>query len=472
MKSDRTWLAPALLMLAAVLIRAHALGSIAFEPDELGTLWDATRLSAASATGPGILGRPVYYVLQHVLLAVMAPTPLALRLPAFVFGIAGVWATWYAARRLFGEVAGIVAGALVVLSPWHQYASQFARYWTLVYLLAVLSYLFLVEATAEDRPASSVRAAVAMILGALTHPTFIFPMIGAVAAAHLVPPAAGAEGWAIRWPTGKAWRWLWIPLVVVVGGWFVGVKLTGNAGALGNFGGRGLSATAGAFFGMTEWATPAVIVAAGLGAIFLLERAAASDRRWGLLALLAVLSGGLLLLAGGLRNDVYADYGMALLPVVFVTIGGAVSRIAETAGAGRWPAVAAAAVLGAAQLPGLASNYRDVMRFDFRPAFAYVQKTDSTRLVVGTSTAIQKYYAPSLHFEEIGSDDGYLRRTLGRTGGFWMMMARHRSGWINGDELAQEWVDGNCRVVLRSGARRFDYREYDVDLVWCGTGNP
>ena len=71
-------------------------------------------------------------MMQHLLLKVIPPTALTLRLPAFLFGVLGVWATWRLARRAFGTTAGLVAAALVALSPWHLYASQFARYWTLV----------------------------------------------------------------------------------------------------------------------------------------------------------------------------------------------------------------------------------------------------------------------------------------------------------------------------------------------------
>ncbi|HKR56147.1 MAG TPA: glycosyltransferase family 39 protein, partial [Gemmatimonadales bacterium] len=105
------------LLVVAALVRLPGMTGWAFEPDELSTWRDALSMAGPSANGPGALGRPVYYLLQHFVLAVAPGSPLSLRLPALVFGLLGVWLTWVVARRLFGDVAGVAAGLLVALSP-------------------------------------------------------------------------------------------------------------------------------------------------------------------------------------------------------------------------------------------------------------------------------------------------------------------------------------------------------------------
>jgi hypothetical protein len=468
-------LLPGLAVLAlATAVRLPGLAGLSLETDELGTIWDATRLAGPSVNGPGILARPVYYVLQHLLLSLGPASPLALRIPALVFGLVGVWATWWVGTRLFGGAAGTVAALLVALSPWHQYASQFARYWTLVYLLAVLGYYLLIRTRIDPRPRTLVLTALVLALGALTHPTFVLPMVGAVLALHILPPATPGDAWRLRLPTADAWRWLWIPLVVAVGGWIVGLKLTGNAGALGNFRGRGLAATIGAVLGMVQWVTPEVLAAGALGAALLVWRGVDGDeRRWGLMALGGLASGGVLIVASGIRNDVYADYGMAMLPLVYLTAGALVGRMVRMPSPAS-PAIAGIAVvtLLVAELPGLASNWRDGMRFDYRPAFAYVEAHGAQRLVLGPSQAMQRHYAPTLQFQELGGTTESLAGALVRTGGYWLIISRHRNGWSGGDEDMRSWADANCRVMSRSGAARFDYRQYDVDLAWCGSGAP
>jgi hypothetical protein len=165
---------------------------------------------------------------------------------------------------------------------------------------------------------------------------------------------------------------------------------------------------------------------------------------------------------------VYADYGMAMLPFIYLTAGAAIERVS---GFLTLVPVAATAVLAAGALPGIASNLRDGMRFDPRPAFGYVRDHGPARLVLGPSIQQKVYYAPQLQFEEIG-DATRLPQVLARTGGFWLLVSRHRNGWINGDADAQRWVDQTCRVALRTGSTRFDFRTYDVDLNWCGPTVP
>lgn len=463
-------LAATVILAGAAAVRIPGLTRWAFEPDELSTWRDALHMAGPSANGPGALGRPVYYFLQHVLLGVFPGSPFSLRVPALLFGLLGVWLTWGAGRRLFGGTAGIVASLLVAFSPWHQYASGFARYWTLVYVLALLTVLWLIESLDSGRRARFRAACLVLTLGALTHPTFLFPILGVILALHLVT----REGnWRWEWPSRGAWANLWIPFVALFGGWVLWLKVSGNGGALSNWNGRGLAATLTIFPGMVEWLTPAVVLAAGIGVLGLWYSRRSGDRRWAVVAGSGLASGVLLLFLAGRRTDVYADYGMAMLPLVYLTIGGAVERAsAITVHPASWAPWAAGALLAAGAVPGVASNLRDGMRFDYRPAYDFARSHGPGRLVVGPSRELQRYYAPDLPFEELRNANAQLRAMLTVSDGFWLILANHRNGWVDGDDDAQAWVDGSCRVKLRSGNHRFDYREYNVQLAWCGGSPP
>jgi len=461
---------PMLLVLAlALAIRIHDLASWPFEQDELYTLRDALRLSGVSKDAPGIVARPVYYLLQHLLLLAAPPTPLVLRLPAFVFGLAGVWLTWEVGRRHFSPRGGLVAALLVALSPWHLYASQFARYWTLVYLLAALACLALPQALDHDRPARYVGALLIVLLGALTHPTFLFPLVG-VAFALMIVSAEGRIAW--RWPTRTGWAWLWGPLLVTALVGSVALRATGNASAYSNGWGRGLFATARTIPGMVEWVSPGLVIA-GVGGVCLLwlRPGHPSDRRWAAMAALGTASGVSLLLWAGLRNGIYADYGMAMLPLLYLTVGGAIARTSENMGWGGAWAVVATAVLVAGALPGTLSNLSDGMRFDYRPAYQYLQQAGAGRLAIGWPVAEQRYYAPGIPFQGL---DGmnvtvpFLERTLTGSSGFWFVGSQGREGVIGVDPAAAHWMDMHCETVLRTERPRFDFRVYEVELLWCG----
>ncbi len=460
------------ILLVALALRLHGLSMLAFEQDELYTLRDALDFGASSTArgGPGIWGRPVYYLLQHALLQIGPATPLFLRLPALVFGVLGVWATWKLARSAFGVTAGWVAAILVAISPWHLYASQFARYWTLVYLLATLVYLLLPRAIDTNRTRDYLIVLVPLLLGAFTHPTFLFPIIGVTLAVTLVS-RQGTIGW--RWPTRRAWSGLWGPFLFALSAAYLILKTTGSEGGLSNWGGRGLAPTLLLVPAIVQWANPAIVVAALAGALLLLRGVLPGDRRWAAIGLLGASASLGLMLAAAFRTDVYADYAISMLPLVYVTIGAAVQRIDEALQLStlRFP-VGAAAVLVASVLPGTVSHLLDGTRFDYRPTYGYITQHGGDELVVGWPMVLQRFYAPNLSFIEMRGSPSFLNRTLASTGGFWVVASHHRNGMIGGGDDVERWIGMHCQERLVTERPRLDYRNYRVTLHWCGDRAP
>ena len=459
-------------MLAA-LLRLRGLSSFILEQDELYTLRDAATLNFhAGVSGPGIAGRPLYYLIQHVVLSLGPPSPVLLRLLPFAFGVLGIWLTWRLGRRYFGSSGGFVAAALVALSPWHLYASGMARYWTLVYALAAASVMLILRALERDRARDYLLAAAALALGALTHPSFLFTMVGVCLAVLVMDPSGRL---APRRPSHREVLFLWGPLVLLGAAFVITLKAVGQSGALRNWGGRGVEATLRTVPAMVEWMTLPVAVASVVGVVLLLTRQHPLDRRIGLIALLGIATSVTLTLVAGLKTDVYADYGMAMLPLVYVAIGGAVARVDELLPppAGRWWSGAIVAVLGAATLPGVVSNLIDGMRFDYRPAYRYVQQFTPGRLVVGGPAIEQRYYAPGQPFMEIPPDGTLgLERIARDSGSFWLLATYTRQGLQYDDGWTRHWIELRCHTVLRTERQRLDYRVYRLDLAWCGDSLP
>ncbi len=452
----------AAILVVAVALRLYRLGSWPFEQDELYTLHDAE-----------IFGefvnflRPLYYFLQHLLLQVLPASPLFLRLPPFVFGVLGVWLTWRLARRNFGVPAGLVAAFLASISAWHLYASQFARYWTLVYALAALLYIALPWAVDRDRPTAYGLALLVIILGTLTHPTFVFPAVGFILGIFLVS-REGRLGW--QAPSRRAWLFLWGPLATLGVAGFLFLYLRGSLSGL--QGTRGLTAALRLVPAMVQWATPVVVTVALIGLVYLLARPG-PDRRWGLLSALGLASGLSLLIAAATSRSVYADYAMAMLPLVYVAVGGAVQRLAESLGTRSTAfALAAGLVLAAGVLPGTVSHLSDGTRFDYRPAYAYLERTAGDQLVMGWPDVIQRYYAPDLNFRLLRRDRAELDEALRQTGGFWVVGSYRRYGMVLDNGRVSRWLDANCRRVLKTERPRLDYRTYRVELHWCGANPP
>lgn len=456
------WLS--LIILAGALLRAWGLPTLPWEEDELYTLRDARDLGATAAAvgGPGIAARPLYYLLQHLLLEVLPVTPLGLRLPAYLFGIAGIWATWWLGRQALGHRAGLVAAALVAVSPWHLYASQFARYWTLVYLMAALTVGALLAATDGNRPRLYVRAACCTLIGMATHPTFLFPLVGAFLTLHMVD-RDGKIG-LIR-PRIEAIRWYWLPVGVVGIGAFVAIKLLARPEALQNDTARGLVASLRLIPAMIQWMGPAVAAAAAAATLLLLVAEPSAGRRWAVLTVLGVGGAFFLLVIASFKAAVYADYGIAGLPLVLATIGGAIHRTAArfSAPVQRWALTAGTLAVVGALVPETLSHLSDGSRFDYRPAFSAIRQLGSDYPVLGRIEPLVAADAPDLKYVELGK-----AASGGLPSGFWLITSVRRFGLREGGHHLQMYVDLYCRRVRRFERPRLDYRLYRVDLLWCG----
>ncbi|HEX8694382.1 MAG TPA: glycosyltransferase family 39 protein [Longimicrobium sp.] len=458
-------LAPLALVALAAALRLPGLARFPFEQDELYTiqesrlLWDVPLL-------PGIDARPLYFLLQHALSWLAPETPVALRAMPLVFGLLGVWLVWRAGARLIGPAAGLAAGLLVAVAPWHLHASGMARYWSLLFLLAAAFYLALARGCETDRPRHLLAALAVLVAGMLTHPTFLFPAAGAALGVTLVD-ARGRPGW--RWPSRRAWALLWGPFLAALAAFALLLELTGREEAVRNWGGRGWAASARLVPAMVEWLTPAVAVAALAGALLLLAEREPARRRWGAMTLVGGLSSIVLLLAASTRTDVYADYAIAALPLGFVSAGALVQLAAERAGPrARAVALSLAAVLAAAVLPGTASHLSDGMRFDYRPAFRHIERTAPRVAVATWPVVVQQHYAPSLRGLWLLTDPRRLDGYLAAERDLWVVTSVRRYGIVgDGGGRAAAWLDGHCRREMAYERPRWDYRVYRVEVWRC-----
>lgn len=452
------------IVTVGLLLRIWGLASWAWEEDELYTLRDASDLGArAAASGaPGIAARPLYFVLQHFLLLVFPPTRVFLRIAPLVFGVLGIVATWWLGRRAFGGYAGLVGAALAATSPWHLYASQFARYWSLVYLLAAAAFGALISAFDDDQSRLHVRALVLVVLGMLTHPTFLLPLVGVIAAMHLVS-REGRLG-VIR-PSRAALRWLWLPLTVLTFAWFVGLKLGARPQALQDSTGRGIAASLRLVPAMIQWMVPATAAIAAAACIYLVLAEPRVGRRWAAIAIGGTAGAFVLLLVLSVRTAVYSDYGIAALPLLFVAIAGAVELIATRLEPTVAPRFALAAGLGltASVAPETASHLSDGTRFDYRPAWALIRQLGPDRPVLGRLDPMVEADAPDLAYMPMDEAD-----RLGLPSGFWLIVSVRRLGLREGGPELQAWVDKGCRRIAGFERPRLDYRLYRVELHWCG----
>jgi len=467
--SARRWSVPGAIVGIALLLRLPGVVGHAFDQDELYTLYESLDLFATTLE-PGIDARPVYYLLQHALLYLVPHTELGLRILPLVFGLAGVFLTWYIATRLAGPVAGVVAGLVVAAAPWHMYISSTARYYSLVYLLALgFFYCFLRAAETGSDRRWHLSSLVLLVVGSATHPTFMFPAFGGAALAVLA-------AWTFKRLEGVATGPLITRIAVPFAGFllvaFAVLRSMGRETAVRNFDGRGWPAVARLLPGIIEWVTPMIFVAGIVSGLWLLWTARhRTDLIWALLALGGTVGAMAILFLAAMVTDVYPSYATAMLPLLFVVIGVGVARVAEELPtASRYlTAGAVTLVLLAGMAPATASQIFHGTRFDYRPAFDEIRARGAHDLVLAWPIVVQRYYAPDLRSREFRPDPGFLQETLEGGEAFWAIASRRRHGIIGDiDDEGRRWLSRECEETRAFQGRRFDFRMYEVILYRCG----
>lgn len=115
---------------------------------------------------------PLYYLLLDGWLAIFGTSEEFLRLPSALFGIGAVVLVYVLGKKTVDREVGVVAAGLLGLSPFHIYHSQEARMYSLLALLTLVSFYFLVDlvdSTGDYDRRTVVAYVVATVLLGYTH---------------------------------------------------------------------------------------------------------------------------------------------------------------------------------------------------------------------------------------------------------------------------------------------------------------
>jgi hypothetical protein len=457
-----------LILAVGAALRLPGLWQFDVWQDEIYSIYEARDL-IHSPFGPGGMElRPLYFLALHPLAEIWPRAIILLRLPSLVFGLLGIAATWTLVNRNLGRNAAIVAAGTLAILPLHINASQIIRYWSLIYLLGALYAGALLRAMGSERRRDHLLALLWLLLGTLTHPTFAITAVGMTLAAHLVTDT-GRLAW--RWPTAMAWRFTWIPAVVLLVAFYTGLWLQFTTTRLV---GEAVGAPGLLFGALAFNLSPAVVTASVLGFFCLMGRRGATMRRFALMTLLGTLVSVVTLLVGGYHRflPVSVLYVSAVFPLVLGTAGALVMWFESSPAGERRAAVGLLLVLAAALSPSTVSHLADGSRFDYREALARIKEEDPGGTVVIWPLVQATWSAPQLHSIELRtSTKTTLFDSLATVRDrFWVITSQRRMGFVgDADGRKQQWLARRCSEVLRSGAARLDFEQY-VTLLWACPG--
>jgi 4-amino-4-deoxy-L-arabinose transferase-like glycosyltransferase len=144
-----------LLLAIAAALRLWRLGALGLEVDEgiQGLTVQGWLRSGLPLLPSGLVYQRAvpFSALQAISSWAFGLDEFALRLPAALFGVASVAATFALARALFGHRVAWVAATFIALSAWEIELSRYARFYTAFQVAWVLAFLCLFRALTQER---------------------------------------------------------------------------------------------------------------------------------------------------------------------------------------------------------------------------------------------------------------------------------------------------------------------------------
>ena len=443
----------------SIVLRLWGLGSWSFIQDELYTLRDSNQLSNINPL------RPVYYVLQSVLLEILPSTEFGARVPAAFFGILGVVVIWIASRNMFNNTVAFVASSLTCLSAWHLFMSQYARYWSMLFVLITLVIWLLPKAFKRNVPIYYILSNLLISLGIFTHPTFIFPVVG-IMLSVIVSRLHSNENKVLF--TKQAYIYLITPLFIVTLIWIYLVMQAQNSGII--VVSRDLEAIDRILPAIIQRTGPGLFIATLISIIVSIFHTNTKYRNFGITTALGIFSTLGLLFFSSSFIDVYADYAFVMLPLVFLSVGLGIQILSSSQNSVKSKfatTISISVILIAGLLPSTLSHMRDGSRLDYKSAYNFIDQNSSSKVVFADLKVIQKYYAPDASFHAYGKNFKSFLHRIKKHDSFWLIAAYRRRGIVNVTVKLERWIENNCRLKKKVGKQRFDYRDYKIKIFMC-----
>ena len=467
------------LIVLALVLRFLRLGDWGLEATEMFTLRDSVRPQFHNA-------RPLGYLFNYYLVRPFHPLDeLGLRVMPAVFSVLAVPAFYFVTRRLVGTRAALFAALLVTVSALQVYYAQFARYWSLVFLLSAIYPYLLYMGIRQRHTGMIVLGSITLVLAVLAHPVAAL-LLGGPAIWLLIVyarPRYLQQAWryqSFRWgvaiaallAVGLAWR-----LVPMLQGW---VTMHDKNPGSGQFllapklptGPKQIMLLMAYFESLTF-----PVVLAGAAGIYLLWRE--RDRTLGLyLATLAIFPLTFIALVS-IRTPASTFYLLPAAPVFYIGAGVLLERLFQVDWKLRpqWliPATITVALLTAG-LPTLVSQYSNGRRFDFRGVAHWLRPQITPQDVFfSDQPMVLAHYLGGPTVQKLRSDPAQLGESLSRLeqsgdgGHLWVVAPAASHAFrtnLKPGGLAR-WLFDNCQLRNTVGTGRIDFRQQYLHVFRC-----
>jgi mannosyltransferase len=478
----RAELTPVLLLVGilvlTIVLRFYRLGDWNFEATEMFTLRDSVRPQFRNA-------RPLGYLLNYFLVLPIHPLDeFGLRLMPALVGVLTIPVFYAVAQGLIGTRAALFGAFFLAVSPLHVFYSQFARYWSLVFLFTAIYPYVLYLGVRHRSVKALVLGVMTLVLAVLSHPVSAI-LTGGPALWLLVTygrPSYLRRAWtypAFRWATfgmGLLAGLLAIRLVPLLHGW---VTMHDKNPGMGQFllgpkwaNGPKQMVLMLAFLESLTWP---IALAAAAG-VYLLWRE--RDRPLGIFVASLALFQLIFIALVSTRTPVSTYYLVPAAPAFYLAAGVFFDRLCDIDWrlGPRWlmPAVITLAFLTAG-MPTLISQYRNGRRYDFRGVAEWLTpQLATTDVVFSDQPMVLAYYLKNVKVQKLRQDPTALRDSLADlrregTGTLWIVAPAPAHAFrtnLKAGGLA-DWMYGNCQLRNTVGRGRLDFRQQYLQVFRC-----
>ena len=471
------------LTVIALLLRFWKLGDWNFEATEMFTLRDSLRPRWNNS-------RPLSYLLNYYLVGPFRPLDeLGLRILPALFGVLAVPTIYLVGRRLTGTRAALFSALLLTFSALHVFYSQFARYWSLVFLLCALYPYALYIGVRERKPWALVLGAVAAVLAVLAHPVSILLVGGPIIwlAVTYLRPQYLKQAWAYR-----AFRWgvaLAGVLAVAMVAWVVPlfqewIAMHDKNPGMGQFllgPKKGPGVKQAVLLSAYAESLTIPLVLSGVLGVYVLWRE--RDRALGTFLLTLGLFPPLFIALVSARTPVSTYYLVPAAPVFFLGAGVFVDRLFRTDWGlrPRWliPTGLLLMIL-VAGMPTLVSQFRNGRRFDFRGVGHWLTpRLTQGDIVYSDQPMVLDHYMGGPQVQKLRANPAPLAEAAAevqRSGGeaLWVVAPAPAHAFrtnLKPGGLA-DWLYNNCQMRNTFGRGRLDFRQQYLQVYRCPPRQP
>lgn len=471
------------LIVLALVLRFWHLGDWNFQATEIFTYRDSQRPQFANA-------RPLVYLLNYYLVRpLLSLDEFGMRLVPAIAGTIAIPALFLLGRRIVGTRAALFAAVLLALNPTQILYSQLARYWSLVFLFCSIAPFALYLGVRDRSGRMFALGVVATILAGLSHPVGVLSVGGP---ALLLLFSLRREQLA-QWWRHAGVRWGAVALLVVFAlalyrfvpllhGW---ISMHDQMPGYGQFllpvqrppGVRQLMRLT----ALADSLTVPVMLAA-LAGVYLVWRSG-RDRSVALfLASVAAFHLGFLLLVS-FRTSVSLYYFLPSAPAFILGAGLFLDWVCRVNSEARptWvvPATVTAMML-AAGVPTVISDYRDGRRFDFRGAARWLtEQIAPGDVVFSDQPMVLQHYLPQvkvLHLQQnpVPLADSLRSLHEGGRSSLWLVAPApsHAFRATLKEGGLRQWIYGNCQLQNTLGRGRLDLRQQYLQVYRCPPARP